>query len=566
MIKKGIFMTGFAVIALAAFAFFSKSSDKELNVAKKVEGVLEEKPFVIVTASFNNDAYFERNLDAIFSQEYKNYRVIYVEDASTDNTYSHVKEYIERYGVQDKIQLIHNTDNRKALYNLYTAVHSCKNDEIVVLLDGDDWLTSSSVLKDLNAYYANQDVWLTYGQYMRYPDDQIGMCAPVTKGFLRKGEMRQGKWQYSHLRTFYAGLFKRIQLKDLVEDNHFFTAAWDLALMLPMMEMAREHSYFTPDVFYVYNYETPLTDAKIRLAEQERIEKKVRSMPVYLPLECDPRTPFGEGSFTDIMVFSYNRPMQLYACLESMEKYIHGVRSIQVIYRESQDYNSGYEEVKKAFPQIQFFKQSQEPKKDFKPLVMEGVFGNRGQGADYILFAVDDIIITDKIDLQKDIIKLQETGAYGCFYRLGTHLNYCFMTDQPQKVPPLLEVGEGLLAWQFNKGEWDWNYPNALDLVLYKKESIRQDLEKVKFTYPNDFEGGWCKLADATKFGICYEKAKMVNIPMNAISKNPRAAYSFTIEALNEMFLEGLKIDIDPLYQTVYRSAHEDVRPQFVMR
>lgn len=573
VMKKGAYgvVSLFFVACLTLFLFktnFLKSFEKDLNIAKKSETVSKEREFVVVVPSFNNDAYFERNLDSIFSQEYKNYRVIYIEDFSTDNTYANVKDYIERKGVQDVVTLIQNQENRKALYNLYTAVHSCSNDQIVVLLDGDDWFAHPYVLRDLNHYYEDENVWMTYGQYMRHPDNQMGMCAPVTKKFLHNAEMRANKWQYSHLRTFYAGLFKRVKLQDLIENGKFLSVAWDLAIMLPMMEMAREHAYFTPDVFYVYNYETPLNDAKIRLMEQERVEKYVRSLPIYPTLKVDPRKPFGEKDQADLVVFSYNRPMQLYAFLESVTQNVSRFRKIAAIYREDASFAEGYELVKKTFPEVSFFKQSKEnPRGDFKPLVLETVLGKFGEGANYVAFAVDDIIITDKIHIHKDIVKLQETGAYGVFYRLGKHVDYCYMMDMHQGVPDLLEVGEGCLAWQFKSGKGDWIYPNSVDLVLYAKSDIRKDLERLKFTFPNDFEGEWSKYSDKNKIGLCHERAQMVNIPMNIVSTfNNRAAHTFSPEALNEMFLQGLKIDIEPFYHVLNRGAHADISPQFVAR
>ena len=538
-----------------------------MNVAKKADEIVKELEFVIVVPSYNNDAYYERNLNSIASQDYKNFRVIYIDDCSTDHTYQNVKEIIDKCSLGNQVQLIRNSVNHKALYNLYRAIHSCKNDEIVVLLDGDDWFENEHVLRDLNAYYQNSDMWMSYGQYVRYPDHQKGMCAPVTKKFLQKAKMRANKWQYSHLRTFYAGLFKRIALADLIEDGAFYSSAWDLAIMLPMMEMAREHVYFTPEVSYVYNYETPLTDAKIRLAEQERIEKVIRKKPVYNSLRVDPRTPFPKED-VDVVVFSYNRPMQLFAFLESVSKNVTGLRKTVAIYREDDNFISGYNFVKNAFPDVHFLKQSNDkPKEDFKPLVMDSVFGKFGEGVNYIVFAVDDIIITDKIDLADGVLSLQETGAYGVFYRLGKHVDYCYMLDQEQGIPPLIEVGNRCLAWQFSKGKGDWIYPNSVDLVLYAKKDIKDCIEPLKFTFPNDFEGYWARYADANKIGLCYERAKMVNIPMNIVSTNQnRAAHTYSAEELNTMFLEGLKIDIAPFYHIMNRGAHADLQPQFVIR
>ena len=89
----------------------------------------------------------------------------------------------------------------------------------------------------------------------------------------------------------------------------------------------------------------------------------------------------------------------------------------------------------------------------------------------------------------------------------------------------------------------------------------------MKYTFPNDFEGEWARYADANKVGLCYERAKMVNIPMNIVStfKN-RAANTFSAEELNLMFSEGLKIDIAPFFQILNKGAHADLEPQFITR
>ena len=260
-----------------------------LNVAKKAV-VKEEKPFVIIVPSFNNDAYFKKNLDSIFSQAYQNYQVIYIDDCSTDNTYQNVKHYVKARGKEDKVTLIRNQKNLGALHNIYKAIHTCSNEKIIAIVDGDDWLAHNSVLKDLNSYYTNEDVWLTYGQYRQIPKNHVGLSEPVTKSFLKKGAVRVNNCLYSHLRTFYAGLFKKIDLSHLTKKGKFFSATYDLAIMFPMLEMAREHAYFVPDVLYIYNYENPINDAKIRLKEQTNLEKYIRSLPVYPKLPVHPKT------------------------------------------------------------------------------------------------------------------------------------------------------------------------------------------------------------------------------------------------------------------------------------
>lgn len=251
--------------------------------------VKENKPFVIVIPSYNNEAYVERNLNSVLEQEYQNYRVVYIDDCSTDKTYEKALQCVEMHQAEDRVQIIKNEVNRKALYNLYHAVHSAADDEIIVLLDGDDWLAHGHVLKELNRYYNDPHVWLTYGQYMTYPKYELGISRePIFMTYLKYANLRKvgpfsksTDWFFSHLRTFYAGLFKKIKQEDLLYKGEFFSSAWDLAILFPMVEMAREHAVFIPDVLYIYNRETPFNDDKLRKQEQFDLNLYIRALPPY---------------------------------------------------------------------------------------------------------------------------------------------------------------------------------------------------------------------------------------------------------------------------------------------
>ena len=62
-------------------------------------------------------------------QDYNNYRVIYIDDCSPDKTGEYVQNYLKEKNIPEKnIQLIINKENKKAMYNLYTAIHQeCKS-------------------------------------------------------------------------------------------------------------------------------------------------------------------------------------------------------------------------------------------------------------------------------------------------------------------------------------------------------------------------------------------------------------------------------------------------------
>lgn len=234
-----------------------------------------EKAMVVVVPSYNNAQWYKHNLDSIFNQKYSNYRVIYIDDASTDNTAQLVTKYIQENNVADKITFIQNEQNKGATANRYHGSHLCEDYEIVLILDGDDWFAHTNVLNVINKAYADDKTWITYGQYQRYPSGLTGHCKKLSASF----DYRASSCYYtSALRTYYAWLFKRIHKEDLMEDNKFFRVAGDVAEMLPMLEMARGHVKFIKRVLYIYNNETPLNDFKKSLKTQidtcARIRKK----------------------------------------------------------------------------------------------------------------------------------------------------------------------------------------------------------------------------------------------------------------------------------------------------
>jgi len=205
-----------------------------------------------------------RNIESVMVQEEK-HRIIYINDASTDGTDGIIKIFFEE---SNNSILIRNEKNQGALSNYYRAIHECKDDEIIVALDGDDWLKHKNVLTELNKIYKNHDIWLTYGQYESSNSRKIGHCKAYSQECIAKNLFRESPWYASHLRTFYAGLFKRIKLKDLLYNGRFFPMTWDLAFMLPMLEMAGERHWFIKNTLYVYNTQNGQSDFRKGVDEQ----------------------------------------------------------------------------------------------------------------------------------------------------------------------------------------------------------------------------------------------------------------------------------------------------------
>lgn len=244
-----------------------------------------EKAFVVIIPSYNNQNWYKRNLDSVFNQEYQNYRIIYVDDCSPDNTGKLAQEYARIKGKENKIIVMINEERTGATSNIYKAAHLCLPEEIIVSLDGDDWLAHPFVLNHLNAIYQDPNVWLTYGQFQWWPKRVPGFCHCVPPHILEEGRIREYGWVTTALRTYYAGLYQKIKREDLMYDDKFVSMAGDLAIMFPMVEMCGAKCRFTNEIMYIYNTESNINDHKINGNQQVNLGNVVRDRPRYSKID-----------------------------------------------------------------------------------------------------------------------------------------------------------------------------------------------------------------------------------------------------------------------------------------
>lgn len=268
MTFRSIFFLALSIVNQAAF-----STKKAPRIA--------ERPFVIIIPSYNNEEWYFNNLGSVLLQKYDNYRIIYINDASSDNTAQLVQKFLAEYNMHHKTIFIDNKKRLGALANFYNAIHQCQPNEIIVMLDGDDWLDNEFVLAHLNAAYQDPNVWITYGQFMEYPSNRLGRARQLPEEVITNHAYREYDWVTTHLRTFYAGLFHKIKPEDLKYYGTFFPVAWDLAIMFPILEMAGEHSKFMSEVLYIYNRANPLNDNKVNAELQISLDQYMHKLPKY---------------------------------------------------------------------------------------------------------------------------------------------------------------------------------------------------------------------------------------------------------------------------------------------
>lgn len=269
----------------------------------------------------------------------------------------------------------------------------------------------------------------------------------------------------------------------------------------------------------------------------------------------------------DMVIFSFDRPLQLYALLESAAKYITGNGEVHIIYRASNEqYDNGYQMVQRDFSGAIYHKQGNNPRQDFKPLTLDATFKSPHA---FVVFAVDDIIVKDYIDLRDCALLLQKTDAYGFYLRLGKNLNYCYSLSRSQPLPPLHAIFDDVYSWQISTGSGDWGYPNSVDMTVVRKSDIKGWFSAMQYHHPNTLEAAWSRKTHAVQHrcGLCYGQSKIVNLPLNRVQHEyQNRCMDVPPHELLATFMQGLKIDINPLFKIQNKSAHMEYGLTFIER
>uniref|UniRef100_A0A6C0ESM2 Glycosyltransferase 2-like domain-containing protein n=1 Tax=viral metagenome TaxID=1070528 RepID=A0A6C0ESM2_9ZZZZ len=230
-----------------------------MNISRIIEN--KNKSFVFIIPSYNNASYYKKNLESVFIQRYPFWRIIYIDDSSTDDTYNLVSKYIIEKNFQNKVTLIKNKQNMKQAYSRYIGYNMCQDDEICCMLDGDDWLFDENVLIKLNEIYKRENLLVSYGNFYYFQENKITNLSgfqEYTKEEIKQNKYRH-KWISQHLRTCEASLLKTIPKSYLKYENEWLKCSTDIAEMWWVLEISQGRHANVQFPTYVYNKDASLT-------------------------------------------------------------------------------------------------------------------------------------------------------------------------------------------------------------------------------------------------------------------------------------------------------------------
>lgn len=270
------FVIGFTIAQIhPKIGSFLFKQDLPFRSFKPTPYPLKNQPFAIVVIGYNNGANVDKTLRSILSQNYENFRVIYIDDASNDGSFHQARDEIYESGGAHRVFLVQNEKPLGFTANLVRAVEICNEDEIVVVVSGEDLLSHEWVLQKLNQYYANPNLWMTFGKALEHPTFTL-------KSSLSEIEFedpRKNSLPPLHLKTFYASLFKKIQENDLMIHGEFLPEFGESAYMIPLLEMAKGHVQYLDEVLYLV---TKHPDVDVDL--QTQLNTSLHEKSAYRPI------------------------------------------------------------------------------------------------------------------------------------------------------------------------------------------------------------------------------------------------------------------------------------------
>jgi FkbM family methyltransferase len=244
-----------------------------------------QRSIAVITTLYNAEPYIEKCIESVASQDYDNYTMYIVDDASTDGSKRQIISKLSTLPDSIRDRFVHITQpfNNGAPFNQITTLREKVLDPeaIVMIIDGDDSLVNdNNIFQFYNTLYSDGTEF-SYGSCWSEVDDipLISQEYPKSVKDARDYRNYHLNWimPYTHLRTFKRGLLDR------VDDSHFKdeTGAWykaggDGSVFYTMLEQANPSKVkVVKDIVYNYNDKNPLNDYKVNGTEQNINASKI---------------------------------------------------------------------------------------------------------------------------------------------------------------------------------------------------------------------------------------------------------------------------------------------------
>ena len=235
-------------------------------------GDLHPQRFHVLIPCHNCEDYIGPCLESLRAQTFTAWTALVADDASTDATAERVQPFL----ADSRIKLHRGGERQFLMGNTLAGLRALKlmPSDVVAILDGDDLLMDKAL----------ETLWDRHmtGYDLVYTDEEIqGQSHSIGSAPIGSVGIRDQLWCFSQLRSFKAYLYRLLSDQDFRNPltGKYFRAAGDLALYLPMAELAgAEKICFVPEKLYYYRVHEKC-NFKVLRQEQLSNNRFIRSRP-----------------------------------------------------------------------------------------------------------------------------------------------------------------------------------------------------------------------------------------------------------------------------------------------
>lgn len=202
---------------------------------------------------YNASDTLHRMLHSICGQSYENWKLILIDDVSSDNHAAASKKICQEFKnmldcrYKEKIVDVWNDQKKWEVANVLNGISMCDDEDIICRIDADDWLTELDCLSIIDSAYQQTGCDILWTAH-RWGFSDKNISGPMSQDT----DPYKHPWVSSHLKTFRKRLLNEVNDENYRgEDGNYIRRAGDQAIYLPALYNSKK-KVFLPRVMYHY--------------------------------------------------------------------------------------------------------------------------------------------------------------------------------------------------------------------------------------------------------------------------------------------------------------------------
>jgi hypothetical protein len=154
---------------------------------------------------------------------------------------------------------------------------------------------------------------------------------------------------------------------------------------------------------------------------------------------------------------------------------------------------------------------------------------------------------------------VENKDCIGFSLRLGHNTSQCYPYNCEQAIPKTEQVSNGIVKYNWQTAEYDFNYCLELSSSVYRVEDLVDMLENCEYGSPNFLESimSSCYYEDKPNL-LMFKMSVAFSSPLNKVqATHPNRSKDLSPDKLREVYEKGYRFELQQFDNYINRGAHE---------